>query len=297
MEPQTKIGTGAAAGIALVSLLEPHLYAWSPTVTVLVYIGLVCVMLWGFSPAVSGVVRHLRGTKMVTFGPWVLIIGGPLIGLAWLFLQSGLATSGSGAPAVYDGFELSNRLLVRLGKPFGGVEKSRGNYQATYEIATAIWIKTQRIWIVLSDHDQKWSQYSDPPMNVDTEADKRFWKYDELRKMFPKVPNDRLPPFAGLARLYQERPGVWQPRLGRYIRWHIGIDDLYFQEFDNGFAITSILDNPAVNRSFTLVLFKDDKSWVRFELKGAKKPETNPVMEFPGEWPEGYEKGKPWPKQ
>jgi hypothetical protein len=85
METQTKIGTGAAAGIALVSLLEPHLFAWSEAVTVLIYLLLASLMIWGFMPIVMGVATRLRGTLVGMWGPSVLIVGGPILGLIWLY--------------------------------------------------------------------------------------------------------------------------------------------------------------------------------------------------------------------
>jgi hypothetical protein len=61
MDQQTKVGIGAAAGIALMALLEPHLFESHPAMTALIYAVLVIVMLWGFGPAFLVAIRKLQG--------------------------------------------------------------------------------------------------------------------------------------------------------------------------------------------------------------------------------------------
>jgi predicted membrane channel-forming protein YqfA (hemolysin III family) len=59
MEEQTKIGTGAAAVIALMSILEPHLFDTHPDLAALIYVSLGCVALWGFAPIATRLTRAL----------------------------------------------------------------------------------------------------------------------------------------------------------------------------------------------------------------------------------------------
>jgi hypothetical protein len=53
MDQQTKVGIGAAAGIALMALLEPHLFESHFILTPLIYLVLVGLLAWGFWPVIS----------------------------------------------------------------------------------------------------------------------------------------------------------------------------------------------------------------------------------------------------
>jgi hypothetical protein len=87
MDKQTKVGTGAAAAIALLALLEPHLIHDHPILGGLIYLLLAGVVLWGFAPVAQSAVQRMRGTMLGTWGPWLLILGGPAVGLIWLYMS------------------------------------------------------------------------------------------------------------------------------------------------------------------------------------------------------------------
>jgi hypothetical protein len=61
MEQQTKIGIGAAAGITLMAILEPHFFESSRILTILIYVVLIAVMIWGFARVAVGITSRLRG--------------------------------------------------------------------------------------------------------------------------------------------------------------------------------------------------------------------------------------------
>jgi hypothetical protein len=63
MEEQTKFGTGAASGIALVALLEPHIFEPYPKTTAAIYIVLCLVMIWAFAPIIARLFRKLIRRK------------------------------------------------------------------------------------------------------------------------------------------------------------------------------------------------------------------------------------------
>jgi hypothetical protein len=61
MDQQTKIGIGAASGIALMALLEPHFFESQFLFTVLIYGALIGLMFWGFWPVGAAAIRKMRG--------------------------------------------------------------------------------------------------------------------------------------------------------------------------------------------------------------------------------------------
>ncbi|WP_027530029.1 hypothetical protein [Bradyrhizobium sp. WSM3983] len=65
MDEQTKIGTGAAAGIALLALIEPHFFESHAVLVALLYAVLIGVMVWGLAPAC---LRAIRKNLMKGFG-------------------------------------------------------------------------------------------------------------------------------------------------------------------------------------------------------------------------------------
>lgn len=88
MDQQTKVGIGAAAGIALMALLEPHFFDSHRALTALIYAALVCVMLWGFGPALLGIFRKTQGGGKRMWPQYLMIASGAtfFVGLV-AFLQ------------------------------------------------------------------------------------------------------------------------------------------------------------------------------------------------------------------
>ena len=52
MDSQTQIGIGAAAGIAIITILEPHMKTY---LAVLAYLTLGVIMIWGFWPIIRSI--------------------------------------------------------------------------------------------------------------------------------------------------------------------------------------------------------------------------------------------------
>jgi hypothetical protein len=97
---KTRLGLGLATlgiGVALVLGLPPNWWSDMPPelVHIGVGIGLVLIVV-GLAVAISSLPRH---KSVATLGPWVLIIGGPLLGLAWLYLGSPSKSSPPSLPA------------------------------------------------------------------------------------------------------------------------------------------------------------------------------------------------------
>jgi hypothetical protein len=88
MEEQTKIGTGAAAGIALMALLEPHFFEPYPKFTIAIYVILIGVTIWGFAPIAIRLARTVIGGFRRMWPQYLMVIAGVLffIGLVG-FLQ------------------------------------------------------------------------------------------------------------------------------------------------------------------------------------------------------------------
>src|SRR6516164_6046683 len=94
MEEQTKIGTGAAAGIALMALLEPHFFEPYPKITAAIYIVLIAVTIWGFAPPFLRFARELSRRFRTMWPQYLMVLAGILffIGLV-AFLQMSATTS------------------------------------------------------------------------------------------------------------------------------------------------------------------------------------------------------------
>jgi len=111
MDQQTKVGIGAAAGLALMALLEPHFFETHPTLTALIYAFFVCVMLWGFGPAVFAASLKLRGRFKRMWPQYLMAASGVMffVGLV-AFLQMNV-TPPDQAPKPGPLASLSNPLL------------------------------------------------------------------------------------------------------------------------------------------------------------------------------------------
>lgn len=67
MDTQTQIGIGAAAGIAIITILEPHMKTY---LAVLAYLALGGIMIWGFWPIIRSIA--IIG---LPFGPYLSLRG------------------------------------------------------------------------------------------------------------------------------------------------------------------------------------------------------------------------------
>lgn len=119
MEEQTKIGTGAAAGIALMALLEPHFFEPYPKTTILIYAILIATTLWGFWPVVVRLWRGLLKKGLRRMWPQYLmaVCGvGFFIGLiAFLQLNAGPQ------PKEAEKAEIPRQVAEPITKPFASV--------------------------------------------------------------------------------------------------------------------------------------------------------------------------------
>jgi hypothetical protein len=99
MEKQTQIGVGAAAGITLMALLEPHFFESHPILTGLIYSSLIMVMAWGFFPIVVGAASWLWRRVDRMWPQYLMAFAGCLffVGLV-AFLQTNVEKSETGAP-------------------------------------------------------------------------------------------------------------------------------------------------------------------------------------------------------
>src|SRR5258708_27208753 len=92
MDQQTKVGIGAAAGIALMALLEPHIFETQPLLAALIYAALGLVMLWGFGRATLAACRKL-GAGVKRMWPQYLMAASAVLFFVGLvaFLQMNVA--------------------------------------------------------------------------------------------------------------------------------------------------------------------------------------------------------------
>ncbi|MBN8987574.1 MAG: hypothetical protein J0H42_04990 [Rhizobiales bacterium] len=88
MDQQTKIGIGAAAGIALMALLEPHFFESHLVLTILIYVLLICLTVWGFWPAGVAAIRIERGKLKRMWPQYLMVVSGVLFFMGLVgFLQ------------------------------------------------------------------------------------------------------------------------------------------------------------------------------------------------------------------
>jgi hypothetical protein len=241
-----KISSGylfAALGLAGTGMLEivpdKHVFGW-----VLIALA-VTVLLSGFR--IDG--WHIkferpRGwkAKMSTWGPWTLIVGGPLLGFLWLYLSQPVPL---GIPSeVFAEFERLREANPQLGNAGQrAIQKSGYAYQANHEKAMVLWIEKlspQFIFFIEDgarpNSEPRWirrgaTAYSDP----------KYADSDYRKKAF-NPPDGKHAPYAGVAKLWELDPPYWKKLIG-WLQWHAnlrpgGVD---FQEFDNGIIVGPIL--------------------------------------------------------
>jgi hypothetical protein len=112
MEEQTKIGTGAAAGIALMALLEPHFFEPYPKITAIIYVILGALVIWGFGPIILRFARKLlRGFRRMLWPQYLMGVAVLLflLGLA-AFLQLNVTPSKEASATDADAGLISNPL-------------------------------------------------------------------------------------------------------------------------------------------------------------------------------------------
>jgi hypothetical protein len=94
MEEQTKIGTGAAAAIALMALLEPHFFEPYPKITAAIYVILSLTVIWGFAPIFLRLARKFFGGFRRMWPQYLMIFAGCLFFVGLIgFLQMNVAPS------------------------------------------------------------------------------------------------------------------------------------------------------------------------------------------------------------
>jgi hypothetical protein len=149
-------------------------------------------------------------------------------------------------------------------------------YQAAYDRATVIWIRSPVTFYIIRRDPNTWMQYQE-----DTIPDRSYFDENYLRTLplFRRVPKDRFPPYTGLAVVWQKDPDHWFGLLG-WRRWHRQIKSVMFQTFEKGVVIGPMLFGADAESGLVYVLY-DDKTWKTNAVRAIpKRKELLPV--WPG---------------
>jgi len=146
----------------------------------------------------------------------------------------------------------------QLGKPRLPAELADDAYQAVYDGANVIWIKSlYTIYVLPHDHiKEKLKREAD----TDYAKDPNLFEDEWLKTKFGDVPNDKYPPHGGVAYFWLKDPKNWD-----WIGWRLWycrfFNQIRYQYFDNGIALGIFHENPRTNRGNIFVVL-DDNSWL-----------------------------------
>jgi hypothetical protein len=135
--------------------------------------------------------------------------------------------------------EMRHDIVQVIGDPIREGFLADDAYQAVYEHANVIWIKSLLTIFVLPRDQTPANSLTIRHQEGHFSTDARFFNDDEAKKIF-NPPDGKLPPHGGLASLWQSDPERWK-WVGWRI-WHCRFSSkIYVQEFDNGTAIGPLL--------------------------------------------------------
>jgi hypothetical protein len=162
-----------------------------------------------------------------------------------------------------------------LGRPTEQLS-AKGIYQAWHEHAVVIWVKADEAFYVAkmvdSEKDSSWQLIDDS--HFEDERQQENWKlYDDakLRTMFRPLglPDNRYPPWAGVASHWLRNPGYWKELVG-WRRSHCGLDPrfVFFQRFEKGTIIGPVRRNATVDNEGELFVFLNGGGWRSAAVQG-----------------------------
>lgn len=153
---------------------------------------------------------------------------------------------------VYDFFS------SELGRPRGPAQLSDDTYEAEYDRARVIWIKSLLTIYVLPDDNASRPVIPQPDAAW---APPEFFDDAKLRAMFG-TPEDKLPPQGGVAYHWIRDPERW-----KWIGWRQWycrfLDEVFYQEFNSGIMIGLLHAAPMRNEGQIIVVLNDGRWFAR----------------------------------
>jgi hypothetical protein len=155
-----------------------------------------------------------------------------------------------------------------LGRPMEQLA-TKGVYQAWHERAVVIWVMADEAFYVArtvdSEKDSSWKLIADA--HFEDERQQENWKlYDDsrLRTMFRPLglPDDKYPPWAGVASHWLRQPGYWKDLIG-WRRSHCGLEPklIFFQRFEKGTIVGPLRRNATVDNQGEIFVFFNGGGW------------------------------------
>ena len=150
--------------------------------------------------------------------------------------------------------DVYKRYAGELGQPLGPAQLSDDTYQAAYERALIVWIKSLLAIYVLpfNNDERKVIRQSDSAF-----APAEFFDDGKLRAMFG-TPDDKLPPHGGVAYHWNRDPDRW-----KFIGWREWycrfFDEVFYQEFQSGIIFGVFHLSPTRDEGQVLVVLNNGR--------------------------------------
>lgn len=156
-------------------------------------------------------------------------------------------------------FKLIHETVPQLGKPRLPATLADDAYQAHYDNADVIWIKSMLAILVLpSDGSRQMTSQVD----TDWTKDQRLFDDQWLRSQFPGIPEGKSPPHGGVAYYWLKDPDKWS-----WIGWRNWycryFNQIRYQQFENGVVFGIFHLSPTQSEGQILVVLNDGKWFPR----------------------------------
>jgi hypothetical protein len=137
-------------------------------------------------------------------------------------------------------FKIIHETVPQLGKPRLPATLADDAYQARYDNADIIWIKSLLAILVLPKDGSKQTTWQ---IDTDLSKEQRLFDDEWLRSQFTGIPEGKYPPHGGVAYYWSRNPDKWN-----WIGWRIWycryFNQIRYQPFENGVVLGIFHLNP-----------------------------------------------------
>jgi hypothetical protein len=175
-------------------------------------------------------------------------------------------------------FKQIQETFPTLGKPRLPAELALDAYQAVYENANILWVRSLlTIFVLPTDGPSRTTwQVND----TDWSKDPKLFDDNWLRSQFTEIPADRYPPHGGVAYYWLQNPAQW--KVIGWRKWYCRFySQIRYQQFENGTVFGNFHLNPDEDAGQIFVLFKDGSWFSRLALSPAPSCLADPLPHSP----------------
>jgi hypothetical protein len=161
-------------------------------------------------------------------------------------------------------FKQIQETVVQLGKPRLPAALADDAYQAFYDQAHIVWVKSLYTILILPTVPTRkviWQE------DTNYAKEKNYFDDNWLKTQFPGVPADRDPPHGGVAYYWLQNPGQWE-WIG-WRRWYCRyFHQIRYQQFENG-TVFGIYRSDENNDAGHIFVVMSDNSWLMKPVRTA----------------------------